>query len=78
MKWEGPYRVKCPKCKGRNIWITEITEGDSQHFVRNGIWDHDYDVNEYGIITRTECKCDDCGHIWVKRLGTIDSFLKEN
>lgn len=77
MKWNGPYRIKCPKCGGRNIWVSEITEGGSLHFVKNGEWDHSYDDNEYGDIVRTEFKCDDCEHQWVRHGLNIDSFLKD-
>lgn len=75
--WDGPYRIYCPKCKGRNIFITEVTEALSEHFVKNGVWDHSYDNNDYGIITESRCYCDDCGHKWRRKLTTIDSYLKE-
>lgn len=78
MKWEGPYRIKCPKCGCRKIWVTEVTEGGSLHLIDNGVWDHFWDDNEYGMIVRTECKCDNCGHHWNKREATIDSFLKDD
>ena len=78
MKWEGPYKVQCPKCKGRNIWLSEITEGGSQHFIKNGVWDHSYDDNEYGMIVRSEMTCNDCGHKWTKQMTSIDSFLDES
>ena len=77
MKWDGPYKIKCPKCGGRNIWVREITEGISEHFVKNGNWDHTYDSNEYGLMVRTEFECDDCKHKWIRRFMNIESYVKE-
>ena len=77
MKWNGPYRVKCPKCGCRKIWVTEHTDALAEHLIDNGEWDHFYDNNDYGIILYTDFCCDSCNHKWRKKLGTIDDYLKE-
>ena len=74
--WNGPYHVQCPKCKGRNIQLVEVTEGNSTHIIRNGEWDQSEDNNEYGSILRSEMTCLDCGHQWTRRGFSIDSYLK--
>lgn len=75
-KWDGPYKVQCPKCNGRDIKVVEITEGDSCHIVRNGVWVKEEDINEYGNIVRSEMTCLDCGHQWTRHGWDIDSYLK--
>lgn len=77
MRWEGEYKVKCPKCGCRNIWVTEIIEAGSDHFIKNGVWDHNYDNNELGDGIRVDCRCDECGHKWSKPMASIDWFTDE-
>ena len=48
MKAEGEYKIKCPKCGCRKIWVSEVIEAYSDHLVENGVWNRDYDNNEYG------------------------------
>ena len=74
--WSGPYHVQCPGCKGRNIRLVEVTEGTSSHIIRNGEWDQSEDNNEYGLISRSEMTCLDCGHRWTRRGFSIDSYLR--
>jgi len=78
MSWEGEYHVKCPKCGCKKIWCTEITKGISEHLIDNGVWNHFYDSNDYGIIERTSWKCDSCGHVWSKPLATIEYYNVED
>lgn len=78
MKWEGEYKVKCPKCGCRRIWVTEVIEAYSEHLVDNGVWDHDYDNNEYGNGIRVDCRCDECGHRWSKPGADIEWFTDDS
>ena len=75
MKWEGEYKVKCPKCGCRVIRVDEHIDARSEHLIVNGVWDHEHDNNEYGDYTFTIYKCMDCGHVW-KFKGTMDKYLK--
>ncbi len=72
------FDVKCPKCGGRKIWLIEVIEAASEHFIDNGVWDHSYDNNEYGNGLRVELRCDVCGHHWTGRKGvTMDAYRKD-
>ena len=69
------FDVKCPKCGCRKIWLTEVIEASSEHFIDNGVWDHSYDNNEYGNGLRVELRCDKCDHHWTGRKGvTMDAY----
>lgn len=78
--------VKCPKCGGRRLHITEVIEAYSEHVVEDGVWLHGYDNNEYGGLIRIECSCDACGHQWNSRKSdfddmyesTVDGYEKDN
>ena len=78
MNWKGEYKVKCPKCGCRKIWVTEVIEAYSDHLIDNGVWNHEYDNNEYGESIRVDCKCDECGHKWSKPMASIDWFTDES
>ena len=75
MNWNGEYRIRCPKCGCRKIWVTEHTDAYSEHLVDNGEWKHEYDNNDYGEILYTDFCCDSCGHKWRRHLSTIDSYI---
>ena len=69
------FNIKCPKCGCRRIWLTEVIEAGSQHFINDGVWDKSYDNNEYGNGIRVDLTCDECGHHWTGRKGvTIDCY----
>ena len=78
MKWEGEYKIKCPKCGCRKIWVSEVIEAYSDHLVENGVWNHDYDNNEYGNGIRVDCRCDECDHHWSKSKASIEWFSDES
>lgn len=61
--------LSCPKCKGKEIRVIEVIEAESSHIVRNGVWIHSEDNNEYGDILRVECTCLICGHKFISRRG---------
>ena len=61
--------LTCPKCKGTKIYVYEVIEAISQHFIEDGVWKHIYDNNEYGDGLYTECRCDNCDHRWRSRRG---------
>ena len=66
---KNPDILKCPRCHGTSVWVNEIIEAISQHKIVDGIWRHEYDMNEYGDGIRNECVCDGCGHRWRSRKG---------
>lgn len=73
------YKVQCPKCRCKKIWVREWIRAYSEHLVDNGEWNHDYDYNDYGNGLRIEFTCDSCRHKWVGKKGvTIDSYLSES
>ena len=74
MKWNGDYHIKCPKCKNREIIVQEHCDAYSEHLIKNGFWDPQYNANEYGNYTFTTYKCTECGHVW-KFNGTMDKYL---
>lgn len=74
-KWNGEYKVKCPKCGCRKIWATEHTDAISEHLIDNGEWLNDYNNNDYGVILYTDFCCDSCNHKWRRKYVTIDSLL---
>ena len=61
--------LSCPKCKGKEISVIEVIEAESSHVIRNGVWIHSEDNNEYGDILRIECTCLKCGHKFKSRRG---------
>ena len=61
--------LTCPKCGQTKIYVYEVIEAISQHFVDNGVWNHKYDNNEYGNGLYIECRCDNCDHRWRSRRG---------
>ncbi len=75
MKWKGLYRIKCPKCKCRDILVEEHIDAFSEYHIVNGEWIHDYDNDEYGDYTFTVYKCSSCHHVWQFN-GTMDKYKK--
>lgn len=70
--------LSCPKCKGKEIAVIEVIEAESSHVVRNGVWVHSEDNNEYGDILRIECTCLTCGHEFKSRRGmNFDNYYRE-
>lgn len=77
MKWKGKYKIKCPKCKCRDIFVEEHCDAFSEHHIINGEWLHEHDNNEFGDYTFTVYMCNNCKHIW-QHNGTMDRYLKYN
>ena len=70
--------LSCPKCKEKEIRVVEVIEAESSHVVRNGVWIHSEDNNEYGDIIRIECTCLTCGHEFTSRRGVdFGNYYKE-
>lgn len=65
--------LACPKCGQTKIYVYEVIESISAHYVDNGVWKHEYDNNEYSNGLYTECRCDNCDHRWRSKRG-IDFY----
>ena len=76
MKWEGEYKIKCPKCGCRRILVEEHCDAFHQHIVDNGVWLQDTNSNDYGDYTYTVFVCQDCGHSW-KKNTTSDYYTDD-
>ena len=68
----------CPKCGCKDLDIIETLDAICEHRVKNGVWIHAYDNNEYGNVTRIECVCRECGHIWTGRKGqNFENYIED-
>ena len=75
---EERYKIVCPKCGGRKIWAREWIQAYSDHYVDNGVWEHERDSNDFGEGIKIEFTCDSCGHKWTGRKGvTMESYNED-
>lgn len=64
-----PQYVKlcCPKCRSRNLVLTELWETSIQWSVTNGWMDKAGGALNEGSPTGVEAKCEECWHGWTAR-----------
>lgn len=58
-------RAYYPKCRGKNLILSEIITATTSVVQRDGLIDPNTCNNEYGDPFRVEGLCEDCGHKWV-------------
>lgn len=57
-------RVYCPKCRGNNIILTEISTALTSVIQKDGLIDPSTCNNEYGDPFKVKALCDNCTHEW--------------
>lgn len=59
-------KVKCPKCKAKNLFLIEIWVGATITWEQNefGVFDKNDGSLEPGDPYRIECRCRKCNHTW--------------
>ena len=68
----------CPKCKSKNISITEISESYQTWNQEDGIINKSKGIMNHGDIIGIYGKCDKCGHGWKFKCLQIDNLIVEN
>jgi len=70
-------KVKCPKCKGTNLYLIEIWTNHSIEWEQeNGIFNRNDGNMEMGNPDYLEAKCMPCNHQWkVRGCGQIDDVI---
>lgn len=73
-------RVKCPKCKSKNLSIYEITEAYGVYNQDEGIIDLKSRSNDFGNIVRVDGYCEKCSYRWKIKNSTdindLSQFIK--
>lgn len=69
-------KAKCPKCKSKNLILSECTECWTQWEQIDGEIDYDHGDLNPGDIDGVYGDCKDCGHKWKFRCATINDVLK--
>jgi hypothetical protein len=57
-------KVRCPKCRGADLYVTEIGEWTTQWEVRSGSLDRAAGNHEPGAVDHIEARCMGCSHRW--------------
>lgn len=69
--FEGmPCKLACPKCKGNNLWVSEVWNGNGIYFhIQDGVMPGDAEDHFQGaaIALDVSCMSDDCRHKWRSR-----------
>lgn len=71
-------KVRCPKCRSRNLHLHETSEATLTFIVTDGRLDRDEGWQEPGNITGVYAECSSCQHGWtVRGAAQIDSVVTE-
>ena len=73
-----PSKAICPKCKSKNLIITEIAETNIIWNQVNGYIDIDDGIQESGSIIGIYGQCDDCNHKWKLRCLQVTDLTRGN
>lgn len=63
----GPVRVRCPKCRSRDLTACETTEATMLFDISAGIMRKVEGSEQFEGIARVEVTCKPCGHHWKPR-----------
>jgi hypothetical protein len=71
-------KVKCPKCKSKDLTLVEIWEGHAIHWQQtDGKFDRDEGILEPGDAYKVEGCCKSCKHRWtIRKALQIDDIIK--
>lgn len=56
--------IRCPKCKGGNLYLTEVGEWTTQWDIEGGAFDRSDGSHEPGAVNHIEARCKSCQHRW--------------
>jgi len=70
-------KARCPKCKSKNLILTEIAETRIVWNQVNGYIDRNDGIQESGNITGIHGQCDECNHKWKFRCLQITDLTEE-
>lgn len=72
-------RLRCPKCRSRDMEIVEESEAVLCFEVRNGLLNRGAGMAEPGCITGVTANCLKCKHQWrPRKAGQIDDVVSED
>lgn len=68
----NPQYVKlcCPRCRSRNLVLTEVWQHAIQWYVTDGWIEKDGGSLDEGAPTGIEARCESCNHAWTARGAT--------
>ena len=72
-------KVRCPKCRSRNLALTEQVEAFTTFEVKDGRLNREDGIHELGnFIGGLTAKCQECGHDWrIRGAGHIEDACTE-
>jgi hypothetical protein len=72
-------KIRCPKCRCKNIQLTEFVEASTTFQVTDGKLNREDGIHELGnFIGRMAGKCDGCGHLWaLRKASEIETVVTE-
>jgi len=75
-----PSKARCPKCKSKNLTLTEVAETKLIWNQVNGYIDRNDGIQESGNIIGIYGQCDEikCNHRWKLRSLQITDLTGEN
>jgi len=68
-------KAKCPKCKSKNITITETSNAYQSWSQIDGIIDRNEGIMNHGDVTSVDGKCNNCNHGWKFKCSQIDELV---
>lgn len=69
-------KVRCPKCKSKDLILVEVGTWSSEFKVTCGKFDRQEGFHEPGSVDRLEATCSSCKHQWkVRGAGQIDDAV---
>lgn len=72
--------LKCPKCRGQNLQVDEVWNGNGIHFtITDGVMPDEADDHFQGGPVALHCGCRDCKHNWTPRKArTINDIYEDD
>lgn len=71
-------KLRCPKCRANDLYLTEVGEWTTQWRVVGGSLDRGDGSHEPGAVHHVEANCIPCGHRWRPRgVYQIDDVVTE-
>lgn len=75
------YKLRCPKCKGKELWLSEVWAGNGIWFhLQNGVLPEKAEDQFQGGPVHVDAKCmkTDCQHTWkVRGARSVEDLVVE-